>query len=65
LDATEPRPRLSGLGGAAEAPSTGDKRRASLNHNDPYEPPDAPEVVVGAGESAADAVATVLAALPR
>jgi bifunctional enzyme CysN/CysC len=33
--------------------------------DDPYEPPDAPEVVVGAGESAADAVATVLAALPR
>jgi adenylyl-sulfate kinase len=33
--------------------------------DDPYEPPDAPEVVVGAGESVEDAVSTVLAALPR
>jgi adenylyl-sulfate kinase len=33
--------------------------------DDPYEPPDAPEVVVGAGESVEDAVAAVLAALPR
>jgi adenylyl-sulfate kinase len=34
--------------------------------DDPYEPPDAPEVVVGAGgESLESAVASVLAALPR
>ena len=33
--------------------------------DDPYEPPAAPEVVVGAGEPVEDSVATVLAALPR
>ena len=32
--------------------------------DDPYEPPDAPEVVVGAGETVGEAVARVLAALP-
>ena len=32
--------------------------------DDPYEPPDAPEVVVGAGESVDEAVARVLASLP-
>ena len=32
--------------------------------DDPYEPPDAAEVVVGAGESPEEAVARVLAALP-
>src|SRR3954468_6691537 len=33
--------------------------------DDPYEPPDAPEVVVGAGETPEEAVARVLGALPR
>jgi bifunctional enzyme CysN/CysC len=33
--------------------------------DDPYEPPETPEVVVGAGEGVDDAVARVLAALPR
>jgi adenylyl-sulfate kinase len=33
--------------------------------DDPYEPPEAPEVVVGAGEPLEAAVAAVLAALPR
>jgi bifunctional enzyme CysN/CysC len=33
--------------------------------DDPYEPPDAPDVVVGAGETPEEAVARVLAALPR
>jgi adenylyl-sulfate kinase len=33
--------------------------------DDPYEPPDAPDVVVGAGEGVEEAVAQVLAALPR
>jgi len=33
--------------------------------DDPYEPPAAAEVVVGSGEAAEDAVAAVLAALPR
>jgi adenylyl-sulfate kinase len=33
--------------------------------DDPYEPPEAPEVVVGGGESVEEAVAAVLAALPR
>src|ERR687888_1204312 len=33
--------------------------------DDPYEPPESPEVVVGAGESVEEAVAAVLAALPR
>ena len=33
--------------------------------DDPYEPPESPEVVVGAGESLEDSIATVLAALPR
>jgi adenylyl-sulfate kinase len=33
--------------------------------DDPYEPPEAAEVVVGAGESPEEAVARVLAALPR
>jgi adenylyl-sulfate kinase len=33
--------------------------------DDPYEPPEAPEVVVGAGETPEEAVARVLAALPR
>ena len=33
--------------------------------DDPYEPPEAPELVVGAGETAEEAVARVLAALPR
>jgi adenylyl-sulfate kinase len=33
--------------------------------DDPYEPPEAAEVVVGSGESAEAAVARVLAALPR
>ena len=33
--------------------------------DDPYEPPEAPEVVVGAGESVDEAVARVLSALPR
>jgi len=32
--------------------------------DDPYEPPDSPEVVVGAGETVGEAVARVLAALP-
>ena len=33
--------------------------------DDPYEPPEAPDVVVGAGETPEEAVARVLAALPR
>jgi adenylyl-sulfate kinase len=33
--------------------------------DDPYEPPEAPEVVVGAGEAVDAAVSTVVAALPR
>jgi adenylyl-sulfate kinase len=33
--------------------------------DDPYEPPEAPEVVVGAGESVDEAVARVLSSLPR
>jgi adenylyl-sulfate kinase len=33
--------------------------------DDPYEPPDAAEVVVGAGESVDEAVGLILAALPR
>ena len=33
--------------------------------DDPYEPPEAPDVVVGAGEGVEEAVARVLAALPR
>jgi len=33
--------------------------------DDPYEPPEAPDVVVGGGESLEEAVARVLAALPR
>jgi bifunctional enzyme CysN/CysC len=33
--------------------------------DDPYEPPEAAEVVVGAGETAEEAVARVLGALPR
>src|SRR5919198_656933 len=33
--------------------------------DDPYEPPESPEVVVGGGESVEEAVAAVLAALPR
>jgi bifunctional enzyme CysN/CysC len=33
--------------------------------DDPYEPPDAPEVVVGAGESPDEAVARLLGALPH
>jgi bifunctional enzyme CysN/CysC len=33
--------------------------------DDPYEPPEAAEVVVGSGEGVHEAVARVLAALPR
>jgi adenylyl-sulfate kinase len=33
--------------------------------DDPYEPPESPDLVVGAGEPAEEAVAAVLAALPR
>ena len=44
-------------------------RAGEISHltgvDDPYEPPVAPDVVVGSGESAEDAVAAVLAALPR
>ncbi|MGH2945359.1 MAG: adenylyl-sulfate kinase, partial [Solirubrobacteraceae bacterium] len=39
--------------------------RGMTGVDDPYEPPEAPEVVVGGGEALEQAVERVLAALPR
>ena len=64
-------PRGDAAGGVRAArpegalrPRAGRRVTGLTGVDDPYEPPEAPEVVVGAGETVDEAVARVLAALP-
>ena len=63
------RRRWRSASGAIRRGSTRGRGRGSCRGmtgvDDPYEPPEAPDVVVGGGEALEEAVARVLAALPR